>query len=206
MTEFLSQMNWTAFLAAMLIVELTPGPNMGWLATLSAQYGRKIGLTAVLGVALGLALQIVAAATGLSTVINSFPVAYQFIRWAGVVFMLYLAWEAFSDSGISSPVKGLSSKGFLRGFIANVLNPKALVFYIAVVGQFATPSIGSLWWQILILGSIHLLVATVIHIAIVMTASSFGGAFEKWRKSLWARLIFSVSLIAIAIWIAVTTA
>lgn len=178
MTDFLSQLNWPAFLLAMVIVELTPGPNMGWLASISAQSGRKIGFVAVLGVTLGLVVQIIAAATGLSALINSVPISYQFIRWAGVLFMLWLAWEAFSDSAaaVATTPHLTSSKSFLRGFIANVLNPKALVFYIAVVGQFAQLSGGSVWWQVLFLGGIHLVVATGVHIMIVMIASGFGQA------------------------------
>lgn len=205
MIELFSELNWPAFLLAMLIVELTPGPNMGWLAALSAQYGRKVGYMAVLGVTLGLAVQILAAAVGLSTIISHFPIAYQTIRWAGVLFMLWLAWEAYSDVGSSSAAKGLSSTGFTRGFIANILNPKALVFYVAVVGQFAIPSIGDLWWQILILGSLHLFVSVIVHLVIVFTGASFGQAFETWRKSIWARLAFSLSLVGIAVWIAIST-
>lgn len=205
MIDLLSQLDWPAFLLAMFIVELTPGPNMGWLAALSAQQGRKMGLVAVLGITLGLAVQMIAAATGLSTLIAHVPIAYQLIRWAGVLFMLWLAWEAFSDAGSSSPVKGFSAKGFVRGFIANILNPKALIFYVAVVGQFANPSIGSLWWQILVLGSLHLAVATSVHLAIVLTSARFGTAIETWRTSLWARVTFSLCLVAIAVWIAIST-
>jgi len=76
--------------------------------------------------------------------------------------MVYLAWEAFADVEDTTTVNELSSKGFTRGFIANVLNPKALVFYVAVVGQFANPVIGSLWWQILVLGALHLMVAIIL--------------------------------------------
>ena len=205
MLDLLAQLDWRAFILAMFIVELTPGPNMGWLAALSAQHGRKIGLMAVLGVTLGLAVQMVAAATGLSSLITHFPLVYEIIRWAGVLFMLWLAWEAFSDVGSSSPAQGLSSKGFTRGFIANILNPKALVFYVAVVGQFANPGIGKLWWQILILGSMHLSVAIIVHIGIVLIGARFGQAFEAWRSSIWARLIFALSLVGIAIWIAIST-
>ena len=189
----------------MFIVELTPGPNMGWLAALSAQHGRRVGFMAVIGITLGLSVQMLAAATGLATLISHLPLAYQLIRWAGVLFMVYLAWEAFADVEDTTTVSELSSKGFTRGFIANVLNPKALVFYVAVVGQFANPVIGSLWWQILVLGALHLMVAIIVHAAIVMIGASFGAAFETWRRSLVARLFFAGSLLAIAAWIAVST-
>lgn len=205
MLDLLSQLDWPAFLFAMFIVELTPGPNMGWLAAMSAQYGRKTGFVAVAGVTLGLAVQMVAAATGLSTLIAHFPVAYQTIRWAGVLFILWLAWEAYSDTGSPSPAKGQLSNGFRRGFIANVLNPKALVFYVAVIGQFAKPTVGDLWWQVLILGSLHILVAIIVHLGIVVVGAGFGQALERWRTSIWARSIFSLSLVGIAVWIALST-
>lgn len=203
--DLLTQLDWRTFLLAMLIIELTPGPNMGWLAALSAQYGKRVGLIAVAGVTLGLAVQILAAATGLSTLISNFPIVYHSIRWAGVLFMLWLAWQAFSDTGSAAPASGLSVKGFRRGLIANLLNPKALVFYVVVVGQFASVELGSLWWQILILGGLHLCIAIGVHVLIVLLGAKLGKTFEQWRTSLPARLFFSLSLVAIAIWIAVST-
>lgn len=205
MIELFSELNWPAFLLAMLIVELTPGPNMGWLSALSAQHGRKTGLMAVLGITLGLAVQMFAASVGLSVLITNSPIAYQTLRWAGVVFMLFLAWEAFSESGSSSPIRNRPYQGFVRGFIANLLNPKAFIFYVAVVGQFANPSVGKLWWQILILGGLHIFVASIVHLGIVFLGAGVGQVFEVWRKSLTARLVFSACLVATALWIAVST-
>ncbi|GJL95924.1 MAG: threonine transporter RhtB [Hyphococcus sp.] len=203
--EFFSQLDWRAFLLAMVIIELTPGPNMGWLSSISAQHGRRVGLIAVAGVTLGLAVQVLAAATGLATIISGLPVVYDLIRWAGVAFMLWLAWEAYSKTGSSSPVYGLSSKSFKQGVIANLLNPKALVFYVVVVGQFADPKLGSMWWQLIMLGAIHLCIAIAVHVAIVLLAASLGHIFESWRSSLGARLGFSISLVAVALWLAIST-
>ncbi len=206
MSELFSQLDWRAFLFAMVIIELTPGPNMGWLAALSARYGKRVGLMAVAGVTLGLAVQVVAAATGVSAVISNFPIVYHGIRWAGILFMLWLAWEAFSDTGASALTEDLPEKGFRRGLIANLLNPKALVFYVVVVGQFADPGLGGLWWQILTLGAIHLSIAIIVHVMIVLMGAKIGERLESWRTSLGARLFFSCSLVAIAIWIAISTA
>ncbi len=206
MTELFLELDWRAFLIAMVVVELTPGPNMGWLAALSAQYGKRAGLMAVAGVTLGLAVQVLAAATGISAVISNFPLVYNAIRWAGILFMLWLAWEAFSDTGSPDVAKGLSNKGFRHGVIANLLNPKALVFYVAVVGQFADPKLGGLWWQILVLGFMHLCVAIIVHVLIVLMGAKLGERFETWRTSLSARLFFAFSLVVVAVWIAISTA
>ena len=72
----LGHVDWPAFLIAMAAVELTPGPNMGWLGTLSAKSGRRAGMTAVAGVTLGLLVQLVAAATGLSALLSESPILY----------------------------------------------------------------------------------------------------------------------------------
>ncbi len=147
---------------AMIIIELTPGPNMGWLAAVSAQHGKRAGVMAVAGVTLGLAIQVIAAAAGLSALIASFPVIYESLRWAGVLFMLWLAWDAFFESARTAAQGENYDKGFRRGLIANLLNPKALVFYMAIIGQFTELRFGAIWWQILFLGSLHLCIAIAV--------------------------------------------
>lgn len=199
-------LDWPAFLIAMLAVELTPGPNMGWLATLSARAGREHGLKAVVGVTLGLLIQLVAAATGLSALLSGSVLLYEALRWTGVGFMLYLAFEAFRDDGSAAPVLANKLAGFRRGLVANILNPKALAFYLVVVGQFANPALGHVWLQIVILGCAHILVSVVIHTSIVLAGARLGDVLEEWRTSFAARLCFALALAVIALWIAMSTA
>ena len=202
----LASLDWPAFVVAMVAVELTPGPNMGWLATLSARAGREHGMKAVAGITLGLAVQLIAAATGLSALLASSVFLYEGLRWAGVAFMLYLAFEAFRDDGSAAPVLANKLAGFRRGLIANILNPKALVFYLVVVGQFAKPEAGHVWVQIMALGFIHILVSVIVHTSIVLAGSGMGSIFEKWRTSFAVRISFALALAVIALWIAMSTA
>lgn len=199
-------LNWTAFIVAMLIVEITPGPNMGWLATLSAQAGRRVGLKAVAGVTLGLTVQMFAAAAGVSTLLANSDWLYEALRWGGIAFMVYLAWRSWVETGENSPAKSDSAENFRRGLIANLLNPKALVFYVAVVGQFANAERGSLWLQIITLGSIHLMVSLIVHIAIVLLGARLGGHVQSLQNTLAVRAGFAISLLAVAFWIAISTA
>ncbi|KJS39912.1 MAG: hypothetical protein VR74_00170 [Hyphomonas sp. BRH_c22] len=201
----LGHVDWLAFLIAMAVVELTPGPNMGWLAALSAKSGRHAGMMAVAGITLGLLVQLVAAATGLSTLLAGSPVVYESLRWAGVAFMLYLAWEAFADTGSESAVNGDGPAGFRRGLVANLLNPKALVFYLLIVGQFADPALGAIWIQILLLGLIHVILAILVHVGIVLLGARLGAVLEQWRTSLPVRLGFALALVGIAVWIGIST-
>jgi threonine/homoserine/homoserine lactone efflux protein len=198
----LEELNWGAFILAMLVVELTPGPNMGWLTALSAQYGRAAGHRAVVGVTLGLGLQLVAAATGLSALLAGRPGLGAAIHWAGVAFMLYLAWSSWHESGESSPWRSRGVNGFRRGVIANLLNPKAFVFYLAVVGQFADPARGPVYLQILLLGLIHLSIAVMVHLTLVEFGTRLGQLLEEVRRTLVVRLGFALSMVAIAVWLA----
>lgn len=197
----LSSLDWAGFLFAVAIIELTPGPNMGWLAALTLKEGRKAGLGAVGGIASGLSLQLLAAVTGLTALIASAPAVLTTLHWAGVAFMLYLAADALLDTGRQT-ANGTGGRGFRRGFIANVLNPKALAFYVLLISQFVNPDDGPIWLQSLALGIIHLAVATLVHVGIVVLASRMGDRLERWRTSLAARVTFASLLAGIAIWLA----
>lgn len=195
--------DWAAFLLAVAVIELTPGPNMGWLAALTLRDGRRAGLSAVAGIALGLSLQLAAAVTGLTALLISAPAVHAGLHWASIAFMLYLAWEAYADTGSASLARQDGHYGFRRGLVANVLNPKALAFYVLLISQFVRPGAGPpVWLQSLFLGLIHLGVATLVHVAIVLLASRLGTRLERWRTSPAARFTFAGLLVAIAVWLA----
>lgn len=136
------------FLAAVALMELTPGPNMGWLAIVSLSQGRTAGLAAVAGITLGLTLWMVAAAFGLTEVVLVRPALYQAIRWAGVGFLLWLAWDAWRSTGDgadAAPVETRRRALFRRGLIGNLLNPKAALLYVVLLPGFIRPAQGPCW-------------------------------------------------------------
>ena len=110
--------DWLGFLIAVAVIELTPGPNMGWLAALTIREGKKPALGAVAGISTGLALQLAAAVTGLTALIVSVPSIHTGLHWAGIAFMLYLAWEAYSDTGSVALSAVGEERGFRRGMRA----------------------------------------------------------------------------------------
>ena len=109
------------------VIELTPGPNMAYLAVLSASTGRRAGFAATAGVALGLLIVGLAAALGLAALIASSRPLYEALRWAGVFYLFWLAWEGWrgeDTSPIEANVIPDDSRFFLRGLVTNLLNPK----------------------------------------------------------------------------------
>ena len=87
-----------AFATTCLVIELTPGPNMGYLALLTATQGRRAGTAAALGVGLGLLAVGLAAALGLTAIISNSYILYELLRWGGVAYLLWLSWEAWQTA------------------------------------------------------------------------------------------------------------
>lgn len=201
-----------AFLLAMVFVELTPGPNMGYLAVLSASRGRLAGLSAVAGVTVGLLVYMLAAAAGVTEALMAFPVLFAILRWAGVVYILWLAFETWRGPIETSPgkVSGVEPRAyFWRGFLSNILNPKAAAFYVLMLPGFISKDYGDPLQQALTLGAIHVGISIVIHSAIVIGGSGLAAAAARSglsRDPVLIRRAFAVSLVGVAIWLAISSA
>jgi threonine/homoserine/homoserine lactone efflux protein len=192
------------FLLAVSLIELTPGPNMGYLAALSASEGRVAGFKAVLGVTAGLSFYMLLAVFGVAELIAAAPLVYGALRWAGVLYLLYLAWEAWRGAHETSPghARDVDHRPFWRGFIANVLNPKAAVFYVTLLPGFIADDHAAFWLQALILGSAHLVIAFVVHMLIVLGAARAGRLIAATAHAVSARRVLAIGIALIAFWLA----
>lgn len=191
-----------AFVLAATLIELTPGPNMAWLALVAATEGRRPGYAAVAGVALGLALIGIAAAFGLAALIATTPALYQALRWGGVLYLLWLAWDGWrdGDGGTGDGLGGITlARAFRRGLVTNLLNPKAAVFYVAVLPGFTDPGAPVLG-ETLVLTAAYVAVATVIHAGIVTLAGSANDFLGDVERSRLVRRVLSASLALVALW------
>ena len=189
------------FLAAAVLIELTPGPNMAWLALLGASRGRIAALAAVAGVSLGLSIAGAAAAFGVSALIGTTPWLFQALRWAGSLYLLYLAWDSWRDS--AAPQETLFDEPLRRyfgqGLLSNMLNPKAYLVFAAVLPQFVDPA-QPLLTQLITLSALYVAVATVIHAAIAFLAGSFNRFFADRARARMLGRVFALFLAAVAIW------
>jgi threonine/homoserine/homoserine lactone efflux protein len=200
-----------AFALTSLVIEMTPGPNMAYLAALSLSQGIRAGLAAVGGVALGLSVYGAVAALGLSAAIDNSPLLYEVLRWGGVVYLLWLAWEAWASETETAPEKAgdphiRSGQAFRRSLITNLLNPKAAVFYVAVVPDFIQVGKGSIVTQTLGLSALYVGIATLVHLVIVLLASRLQNVVQTPDKRMTIRRALAIALAAIAVWFAFSTA
>src|SRR4051812_17830968 len=148
---------------------------MAYFAALSLARGWRTGIAAVAGVALGLAVYGIAAALGVAAMIENSPVLYQVLRWGGVIYLLWLGWDAWSSADDITPDEAPGHQherrsAFGRGLITNLLNPKAAIFYVAVLPDFLDGGAGPIAAQSLTLSAIYVAIATLIHTGIVLSA------------------------------------
>jgi len=167
----------------------------------------RTGFAAVAGIALGLAIYGLIAALGLAAVIDESPFLYGLLRWGGVIFLLWLAWESWvaGDEASAEQIHERPWPAFRRGLITNLLNPKAAVFYIAMLPDFVRPEAGPVMRQTLILSIIYVTIATLIHAAIVAFAGSLQSTIVTANNRTGIRRAFALMLVGIAIWFALTT-
>jgi threonine/homoserine/homoserine lactone efflux protein len=201
--------NLPEFILAVLLLELTPGPNMAYLAALTLDRGRTAGLLAVVGVAAGLSVHAIVAAFGLGALIGRAPSVYEVLRWTGVAYILFLAWEGWQPNRENSPSHAGAASGslFWRGFFANVFNPKSIIFFISVVPGFVRYESGdrSLPVQIALFGIVYVAIATIIHASIVVLASQLRPWLITGSRQNTIRRILSLALVVVAAWLAWTT-
>jgi threonine/homoserine/homoserine lactone efflux protein len=159
---------------------LTPGPNMIYLVSRSITQGSRAGLISLLGVAAGFLVYLAAATAGLTTVFSAVPAAYDALRIAGAVYLLYLAWQALRPGG-STPFapRTLSidtpRRLFTMGVVTNLLNPKIAVLYVSLLPQFVQPDRGDVALQSLVLGATQIVIAVSVNAMIVLAAGRIAG-------------------------------
>ena len=180
-----------AFALVSLGLVLTPGPNMIYLISRSISQGRVAGLISLGGVALGFVFYMLCAAFGVTALIFAVPYAYDALRFAGALYLLWLAWQAVRPNG-QSPfrVRQLPAdsprKLFAMGFVTNLLNPKIAMLYLSLLPQFIDPAAGSVLTQSLVLGFTQIAVSVTVNSMIALAAGSIA-VFLTTRPG-WALL------------------
>ncbi|MGX5729814.1 LysE family translocator [Pseudoxanthomonas beigongshangi] len=178
-----------AFALISLGMVLTPGPNMIYLISRSVCQGRTAGLISLGGVALGFVFYMLCAAFGITALVMAAPYAYDALRVAGAVYLLYLAWQALRPGGRSPlQVRDLPPDSprrlFAMGFLTNLLNPKIAVMYLSLLPQFIDPGQGSVLTQSLALGLTQIVVSVSVNAVIAVMAGSiaiFIGQRPVWQ-------------------------
>ena len=161
------------FVLASFCISVSPGPSWLFVISSTVSQGRKFGFAAVAGNGTGILCHTVATALGLAQLARHSSAGFTVLKFVGAAYLIYLGIRLFRQTGFLSE-KQLSTRRTsllqtLRdGCMVNLLNPKVPVLMLALMPQFIQPQTGKIGQQILILGCIHLLVASTILLSLVL--------------------------------------
>lgn len=194
---------WLVFVLACIALVATPGPNLLYLVSRTLAQGRAAGFVSLAGTSSGLTLHVLAAALGLSAILAAVPLAYDAIRFAGAVYLGWLAWTTWRAPDV---VPGAAAKApvpaarlYREGFVTAILNPKVAVFQLALFPQFIDPSQGSVLWQSLILGATQITIVLVGDAGFVLAAATVRRWFAvRPRWSAWSKRLLAGVFAALA--------
>jgi threonine/homoserine/homoserine lactone efflux protein len=192
-----------AFLLTTLVVVATPGTGAVYSITAGLSRGAKAGLIAAFGCTLGVIPHMVAAITGLAAILNASAVAFQTLKWLGVAYLLYLAWQTFRDKSAIQIDDAVSPVSFWRvirtAVLINLLNPKLTIFFFAFLPQFVPAGEPDGMWHMVGL-SLVFMALTLIVFAIYGTfaATMRAQVISRPKVMTWLRRSFAGAYVLLA--------
>lgn len=167
------------FAGSVFLLALTPGPDILYVLARGLSQGRKAGLCAAAGFNLGVIVHTLFAAFGLSAILAASATAFMVIKLAGAAYLIYLGVKMLRSASTAAVIGGdrraiPAATIFRQSIIANVLNPKVALFFLAFLPQFTNPERGSVAVQMLILGVVFMLVSFAVFSAVAMFCGVVG--------------------------------
>ena len=197
-----------SFIGASVLLALMPGPDNIFVLTESITKGKKNGIAISVGLCLGVLVHTLAAATGLSILLQQSATAFSIIKYLGAAYLFYLAFLAFREKPLeldfskNEKTKLVAVAPLIRkGFFMNVLNPKVSLFFIAFLPQFITHGGIDITIQMVILGFIFMTQALIVFSSIAVLASKLTRYVNNpkfWKITKWSKIgVLSVLGIAL---------
>ena len=193
------------FAIASLVLNITPGNDMLYVATRSTSQGIKAGIVSALGIAGGCIVHLLAAVVGLSAIIANSAVAFDIIKYVGAAYLIYLGIRSILSKqnkfSLNENIEKKSlSKLFWQGVLTNVLNPKVALFFLAFLPQFIHTEKGNASMQILLLGLWFNFSGTVVNCMVALLFGKLGNwladkqAFIKWQNKITGLLLIGLGI------------
>ena len=155
------------FATASLAIALSPGPSWIYVISTTAGEGRRAGWLAVAGNGTGILCHVLAASLGITALLEVSSVGYQFLRFAGAFYLIYLGVRMlFAKPKATATAASTAPRSraaiFRAGLLVNVLNPKMALLMLALLPQFIDPARGSTVLQTLAIGGMHVAIASAV--------------------------------------------
>jgi threonine/homoserine/homoserine lactone efflux protein len=197
-----SHMITTEFLITSLVVVLIPGTGVVFTVSTGLMQGRKASVFAALLCTAGIVPHLLATTLGLAAVLHTSAVAFQALKFAGVVYLFYVAYATWRDTtafAIDSQSSQRSARMLvLRAILINILNPKLTIFFLAFLPQFVEPGARSPLLQMLILSGVFMIMTFAVFVAYGLLAHTFRKTvIGSPRVQAWLRRGFAAAFLGL---------
>jgi threonine/homoserine/homoserine lactone efflux protein len=176
------------FLAAALVVAVTPGPGIFYVAARTLAGGRTEGLASSVGLGLGGIGHVFAGAVGLSALVMASAEAFTLLKIVGALYLIWIGFKTWREGDVDTPADVRSTgarQAFRQGAFVEALNPKTAAFFLAFIPQFVDPS-GNIALQFTVLGCVSVVLNTSADLLVTYWAAKARAALAK-RPSFFKR-------------------
>ena len=200
------------FVAAGLLLNLTPGPDMLFVAGSAAARGRRAGVLAALGVGVGCLVHVMLAAVGLSALMAASALAFGIVKWVGAAYLVWCGVAMLRKRSADHTAEGVppvaGRSPFWQGALTNALNPKVALFFLAFLPQFIDPAAEHRALGFVVLGLVFDAGGTAVNVAVALLASGVRERFAQGnaarRLGAWLQRTVGALFIGLGVRLALT--
>ncbi len=198
------------FLLTTLIIVATPGTGVLYTLSAGLSRGARASVVAAIGCTLGIVPNLVAAITGLAALLHTSALAFQTLKYLGVVYLLYMAWVTLREKGALTVDEQTAPRSALRvivsGILINILNPKLTIFFFAFLPQFVRADEANGIARMLELSAVFMLATLIIFVIYgIFAAAVRQQIISRPRVMTWIRRVFAGAFVALGARLAFTS-
>lgn len=204
-------MSWDSislFIVIVFFIAIIPGPNALLVLSTALTQRKLFAFVNVLGVSCGFFFHAFISANGISLLLSNTPMAFEGLKWAGVLYLVWLGYNHFraamrAQEGVLSVVGASGSKlynQFFKGLLTNLLNPKIVLFYLSIFPQFVSKDM--IVTDSLVLGGIQATVVSMWFLIVILMADTFKRLLVQKRTSQMMNIVCGVLFVGFSIQLA----
>lgn len=197
------------YLLTALVLVLIPGTGVIYTVATGLFVGKRASVFAAFGCTLGILPALLASSFGLAAIFHTSVVLFQVVKYAGAVYLLYLAWQMWRSAAPLEVEEGQGERSYtniaVKGFLLNILNPKLSIFFLAFLPQFIPSTQDSALVSMLLLGGVFMLMTFVVFVVYGFLSGSFSSMVVKSRRvSIMIQKVFASSFAALGVKLALS--
>jgi threonine/homoserine/homoserine lactone efflux protein len=190
------------FLVTSFIIVVSPGPGVLYTLATGLSRGSRASVVAAFACTLGILPHMAAAILGLAALMHASALAFQALKYAGVVYLLYMAWNTLREHGTLKIEKEVPARSAAQvavtAILVNILNPKLSIFFLAFLPQFVSPSEAYPLARMLELSAVFMLMTFVVFVGYGLFAASVRDhVISRPRVMAWLRRTFAAAFVAL---------